>query len=209
MRMNRQPINLAVLVSGGGTTLQNFVDRIADGSLNARINVVVASRPNVRAIDRAFAAKIPTHVVDRRAYQDAHPFSERVFELIDDASVDLICMGGWLCFTPVPWRYEHRVMNIHPSLLPDFGGKGMWGAKVHQAVIDAGRSESGCTVHFVDDEYDAGPIILQRKCGVRSDDSIDSLSQRVAIEEAIAFPEAIGLFADGKLSLNGRRVVIR
>src|SRR5215213_7076563 len=204
---DHQPINLAVLVSGSGTTLQNLIERIGDGSLNARIALVIGSRPELLGLKRAADAKLVNFVVDRREFDEPATFSKQVFSLCDDAGVDLVCLAGWLCLIDVPATYAGRVMNIHPALLPSpFGGKGMYGRRVHQAVIDHGCKVSGCTVHFVDAQYDNGPIIVQRACEVRDDDTPATLAARVFEEEKIAYPQAIRLFAEGRLKIDGRRV---
>jgi phosphoribosylglycinamide formyltransferase 1 len=204
--MSSASLNLAVLLSGSGTTLQNLIDHIASKKLDAEIAVVISSKPDVLGLKRAAEAKIPAHVVEVKHFADCARFSERVFSLVDDAGADLVCMAGWLCMTEISWRYEYRVMNIHPALLPAFGGKGMYGRRVHRAAIDHGCKVSGCTVHFVDSEYDNGPIILQRTCPVCDDDTPETLAARVFEEEKIAYPEAIRLFGDGRLSVTGRRV---
>ena len=201
-----KPINLAVLVSGSGTTLQNLIDRIDEGSLDAGIKLVIASKPGLVAQQRAADAELPSAVADRKGFDNAQAFSARVFSLCDEAQVDLICLAGWLCLLDVPPRYEHKVMNIHPALLPAFGGRGMYGARVHQAVLDHGCKVSGCTVHFVDNTYDNGPIILQKACEVRDDDTPQVLAARVFELEKVAYAEAIGLFQRGALSVEGRRV---
>ena len=199
-------IRLAVLVSGSGTTLQNLIDQIAAGALDAKINLVIGSRPGLVGIRRAADAKLMNFVVDRRDFSSVADFSKQVFTLCDDANVDLVCLAGWLCLLEVPDKYVGRVMNIHPALLPCFGGKGMYGAKVHQAVLDHGCKVSGCTVHFVDGQYDNGPIVLQRTCAVHEDDTPQTLAARVFEEEKLAYPEAIQLFAQGRLKIDGRRV---
>jgi formyltetrahydrofolate-dependent phosphoribosylglycinamide formyltransferase len=204
--MAAKPINLAVLVSGSGTTLQNLIDKICDGSLEATISLVIGSRAGLGGLQRAAYAKLMNFIVDRRDFTDCADFSRQVFALCDDAGVDLICFGGWLCLIEVPDKYAGRVMNIHPALLPSFGGKGMYGQKVHQAVLDHGCKVSGCTVHFVDNQYDNGPIILQRTCPVLDNDTPQTLAARVFEEERIAYPEAISLFAKGRLRIDGRRV---
>jgi phosphoribosylglycinamide formyltransferase 1 len=200
------PIKLAVLVSGSGTTFQNLADQVAAGALNAEIKLVIGSRPNLVGLQRAAAAKVMNFVVDRREFDDCASFSKQVFSLCDDAGVDLVCLGGWLCLLDIPQAYRGRVMNIHPALLPAFGGKGMYGRRVHQAVLDHGCKVSGCTVHFVDGAYDNGPIILQRTCAVADDDTAETLAHRVFEEEKIAYPEAIRLFQAGRLRIEGRRV---
>jgi formyltetrahydrofolate-dependent phosphoribosylglycinamide formyltransferase len=202
------PINLAVLVSGSGTTLQNFIAEIRDGRLDAKINLVIGSRPDLFGMKRAADARLPHEVVDRKSFPDVATFSRRVFELIDAARVDLVCLAGWLCLLDVPARWSNRLMNIHPALLPSFGGRGMYGTRVHQAVLDHGCKVSGCTVHFVDASYDTGPIILQRCCPVFDDDTPQTLAARVFEEEKIAYPEAIRLFAQDRLKIDGRRVRI-
>ena len=129
-------------------------------------------------------------------------------EILDDAKVDLVIQAGFLSLWHIPPQYEHKVMNIHPALLPKYGGHGMWGHHVHEAALAAGEAESGCTIHFVTNEYDAGPIILQRTAPVLPDDDADALAARVFEQECIAFPEAIRLFAAGRLHVEGDTVVI-
>jgi formyltetrahydrofolate-dependent phosphoribosylglycinamide formyltransferase len=202
------PIKLAVLVRGSGTTLANFIEGIGTGDLAASIPLVIASRPGLLGARRASDAGLSCTVVDRKQYSDCAQFSERVFEEIDKANVDLVCMAGWLCLLDLPQRYARRVMNIHPALLPAFGGKGMYGRKVHEAVLSHGCKVSGCSVHFVEGTYDTGPIILQRACPVLEDDTPQSLAHRIFEEEKIAYPEAIRLFAQGRLRIEGRRVRI-
>ena len=206
MQMPPSPINLAVLVSGSGTTLQNLIDRIDEGSLDARIKLVIASKPGLVAQQRAADAELPSAVADRKSFDDVQAFSARVFALCDEAHVDLIGLAGWLCLLDVPPRFEHKVINIHPALLPAFGGRGMYGRRVHQAVLDHGCKVSGCTVHFVDNMYDNGPIILQKTCDVRDDDTTETLAKRVFELEKVAYPQAIRLFQRGALSVEGRRV---
>jgi len=207
--MNASPLRLAVLVSGSGTTLQNLIDEISAGRLHARIELVIGSRAGLRGIERAIAAKLPTYVIERKAFDGIAAFSRAVFERLDTANVDLVCLAGWLSVLEIPDRYAGRVMNIHPALLPSFGGKGMYGAKVHQAVLDHGCKVSGCTVHFVDNTCDGGPIILQRTTAVMEDDTAETLAHRVFEEEQIAYPDAIRLFAAGKLHISGRRVLVQ
>lgn len=204
--MSISPIKIAVLVSGSGTTLQNLLDEIAAKRLDASIQIVIGSKPGLKGLQRAADARVMNFAVDRSTAADVSDFSKQVFQLIDDANVDLVCLAGWLCLLEVPAKYAGRIMNIHPALLPSFGGKGMYGRKVHQAVLDHGCKVSGCTVHFVDASYDGGPIIIQRACEVRDDDSPETLAARVFEEEKIAYPEAIRLFQQGALAIEGRRV---
>lgn len=203
-----KPIALAVLVSGGGTTLQNILDCIKSRALNASVNLVIGSRPGLLGVERAASAGIPNLVIERGNFGDISSFSRTVFEKIEQANVELVCLGGWLSLLEIPDRWAGRVMNIHPALLPAFGGRGMYGAKVHEAVIAHGCRVSGCTVHFVDQSYDTGPIILQRTCEVKPDDTPRSLAARVFEEECKAYPDAIRLFQQGKLRIDGNRVSI-
>lgn len=206
--MSETPIQLAVLVSGSGTTLQNLMDEIAAGRLNAEIKLVIGSRPDLPGVQRASDARIMNFVVDRAQFEDCARFSKQVFSLCSDAGVDLICLAGWLCLLEVPKEFALKTMNIHPALLPSFGGKGMYGQHVHEAVLAYGCKVSGCTVHFVDATYDSGPIILQRTCSVEEDDTPQTLAKRVFVEEKIAYPQAIRLFGQGRLKIEARRVSI-
>ncbi len=203
--MQSEPTRLAVLLSGGGRTLLNIHDRILDGALNAAIEVVISSRGDVAGVERSRARGLRTVVVERRAHDEAG-FQVALTEAVGE--VDLVCMAGFLSLWRIPQAMEGRVINIHPALLPDFGGKGMYGARVHEAVIAVGAVESGCTVHFCDNVYDHGPTILQRKVRVLPADSPDDLAARVFQQECIAYPEAIGLFCEGRIVLDDRQVKI-
>jgi phosphoribosylglycinamide formyltransferase-1 len=207
--MTQGPIQLAVLLSGSGTTLQNLVERIRDRSLSAKIATVIASRPGIKGIDRAREAGLPCHLVEAAKYSNTKEFSREIFRICEQAQADLICLAGWLSLLDIPPAFDGRIMNIHPALLPSFGGKGMYGRRAHQAVLDHGCKISGCTVHFVDRAYDTGPIILQRACPVMDDDTAESLAHRVFEEEKIAYPQAIRMFQEGRLKIEGRRVKIR
>jgi phosphoribosylglycinamide formyltransferase-1 len=199
------PIRLAVCVSGGGTTLQNLIDLIRARRLKAQIVQVVASKPRIAAIPRAEAAGIPLALASRTAQSTAE-FSASVFDPIRRSKADLVILGGFLAMVKIPPDYRGRIINIHPSLIPAFSGKGFYGAKVHQAALDMGVKVSGCTVHFADDTYDNGPIILQRTVPVLDDDTAEALAARVFREECRALPEAIELYAAGRLRLEGRHV---
>ncbi len=197
--MTVQPIRLAVLASGGGTTLQNLIDRIGDGRLSAEIAVVIASSHDAFALQRAERANIPHAVVERKQAGSREEFSRRIFELCRQHRADLVCLAGFLQLIVVPDDFAGRVMNIHPALIPAFCGKGYYGHHVHEAVLAYGAKISGCTVHFADNQYDHGPIILQRAVPVLDSDTAESLAQRVFEQECEAYPEAIALFAAGKL----------
>lgn len=200
------PIRLAVLASAGGTTLQNLLDRIADRRLSAEVAVVISNNPGAYVLERARRAGISALVVDRKNAGTREAFSQRIFDHCRQAQADLVCLAGFLQLIQVPDDFLGRVMNIHPALIPAFCGKGFYGHHVHEAVLAYGVKVSGCTVHFADNEYDHGPIILQRTAPVLDDDTPDRLAQRVHVQECEAYPEAIRLFADGKLRMEGRRV---
>jgi len=200
------PIKLAVLISGGGTTLQNFIDRIDSGELNASIEVVIASSRKAYGLERAKQAGIPACVVRRKDCPTIAAFGEANFEIIRKYKADLVCLAGYLKLIPIPDDYDGRVMNIHPALIPAFCGDGFYGHAVHQGVLDYGAKVSGCTVHFVDNVYDNGPIIRQRTVPVLDDDTADTLAARVFEQECIAYPEAIRLYAEGRLKLEGHKV---
>ena len=201
-------MRLAVLVSGGGTTLQNLLDRCADGRLPAEVVIVIASRADAFALERARKVGIEAVVVDRQASGSLEEFSRRIFEYCRRANADLVCLAGFLQLVQVPVDYLGRVMNIHPALIPAFCGKGYYGHRVHEAVLASGAKVSGCTVHFADNEYDHGPIIVQRTVPVLDDDTAETLAHRVFVEECEAYPEAIRLFAESRLRIEGKRVRI-
>ena len=180
-------INLAVLISGSGRTLQNFIDLIAAKKLDARIKVVVSSSADAGGNEKARRAKIPLVVVDRKDPD----FGDAITQAVDKHKVDLVLLAGFLHLWKFPAKYKGRVLNIHPALLPAFGGKGMYGHRVHEAVLASGAKESGCTVHIADLEYDRGPIVIQRKVKVKPGDTPDDLAARVFAEECIAYPEAV------------------
>jgi len=199
------PIRLAVCVSGGGTTLQNLIDRSADGRLRAQIVRVVASRPKIGAIARAEAAGIPVALAVRGS-GDLDGFSRSVFDPVRRSGADLVVLAGFLSLVKIPPDYRGKVLNVHPSLIPAFCGRGFHGATVHRSAIEAGVKVSGCTVHFADDTYDTGPIVLQRTVPVLDDDTPETLAARVFLAECEALPEAIALYAGGRLTTEGRRV---
>lgn len=206
---DQKPIRLGVLLSGGGTTLMNILEYIKKGRLNAQIGLVISSRSTVAGVEKAKAAGLNVKIIRKKDYPDIDRFSKRIEEELAAANIDLVIQAGWLCLWKIPPQYENRVMNIHPALLPSFGGQGMWGHRVHEAVLTAGCKVSGCTVHFCTNEYDKGPIIVQRACPVRCDDSPESLAARVFEQECIAYPEAIELFQKGKLLVQNGKVTIK
>ena len=202
------PIRLGVLISGGGTTLMNLLEYIKAGKLNADISLVISSRSTVKGVERAQSAGLNVKIIRKKDYPDIDAFSRKIESELTAAKIDLVIQAGWLCLWKIPLDYENQVMNIHPALLPSFGGQGMWGHHVHEAVLKTGAKVSGCTVHFCTNEYDRGPIIVQKTCPVGDDDTPDTLAARVFEQECIAYPEAINLFAQNKLTVKQNRVFI-
>ena len=206
---NEKPIILGVLLSGGGRTLLNILDNIKAGQLNAIVSIVISSLSTVAGVGRARNAGLNVKIIRKKDYPEIEEFSKRIEQELAVANVDLVIQAGWLCLWKIPERYENRVMNIHPALLPSFGGKGMYGHHVHEAVLKAGCKISGCTVHFCTNEYDKGPIIVQRACPAFDSDTPDILAARVFEQECIAYPEAIKLFAANKLHIHDGIVKIK
>lgn len=198
---------IGVLLSGSGRTLENLFERIEVGALRAEVAVVLASSAKAFGLERARRRGVRAEAVEPRAGGDAADYSRRLFEPLRAAGVDLVALAGFLRVVDVPADFAGRILNIHPALLPAFGGPGMYGHHVHEAVLASGARLSGCTVHYVTNDLDAGPIVLQRACEVRDDDTPETLAARVFEEEKEAYPEAIGLHLGGRLRIAGRRVV--
>lgn len=198
---------IAVLLSGSGRTLRNLIGCIEAGDLRAKIVRVISTRGDALGNRVATDARIPMTIVARRGFESTASFSEAVIELLDAEQPDLVVCAGFLSKLDVPDRYMGNIVNIHPSLLPLFGGKGYFGGRVHRAVLDSGMRVSGCSVHFVDNQYDAGPIIAQRCVPVEPDDSEESLARRVFQAECELYPQVLQDVIDGRVRLVGRRVV--
>lgn len=200
---------IAVLISGGGTTLKNLIDRQVAGQLPVEFKLVVSSKSTARGLELAEASAIPSEVVARKDFADPNEHSKAVFDLCRTANVDFVVMGGYLEHLLIPEDFENRVVNIHPSLIPAFSGKGFYGMRVHKAVLDYGAKISGCTVHFVDNEFDHGPIIAQQAVPVEADDSPEALQARVFEKECELLPRVLSRLAEGKLSVSERKVTLR
>lgn len=190
--MNARPLpGIAVLVSGGGRSLENLAEAIARGEVPGKLALVLSSTPKAFALERARRLGIPAVVIDPERKLSPAEFSRDAFAAIESFDCEVAVMAGFLRLLPVPARWKGRVLNIHPALLPAFGGKGFYGDRVHRAVLESGVAETGCTVHYVDDEYDRGPVLLQRRIAVLSGDTPETLAARVFEEEKIALPEAL------------------
>jgi formyltetrahydrofolate-dependent phosphoribosylglycinamide formyltransferase len=206
--VNRPPLRLGVLLSGSGTTLQNLIDHIEAGKLSASIVVVISSHPGAYGLVRAKRHGLEAICVPRNAYRDDQAYADELNRTLDRYGPELIALAGFLRVFRYASHYRGRVINIHPSLIPAFCGKGFYGLRVHQAALAYGVKVSGCTVHFADEEYDHGPIILQRVVPVLDHDTPETLAVRVAVAERKAYPEVIQLFAEGRLQVRGRWVNI-
>ncbi len=190
-------LRVAVLVSGGGSTLENLLQRIRDGRLRrVVIPFVVSSRSDVRGIEVAQSAEVPFQVLRRRDFADDERYGAAIAAALDAVGVDLVAMGGFLAYWALPARYEGRTINVHPALLPEFGGRGMYGRRVHEAVLASGAATSGCTVHLVDREYDHGPIVAQRSLAIEPGETPTSLDKRVRELEQALYPDVIQQAAD-------------
>jgi phosphoribosylglycinamide formyltransferase-1 len=193
--MASQKVKAAVLLSGSGRTLGNLLDRIGSGTLPLDICAVVSSRPGVRGLDIARDHGIPSGVFRRKDYASADAHNAAIGGWLAQHRPDLIVLAGYLCFFIQPDWFEGPVVNIHPALLPKYGGQGYYGDRVHRAVLEAGETETGCTVHLVDDQYDHGRILGQKKVPVLPGDDVDALAARVFAAECELYPEVLARLA--------------
>jgi phosphoribosylglycinamide formyltransferase-1 len=202
-----RPIRIAALISGGGRTVLNLVKKITAGQLSAEISVVIASRADCRGVQRMADASLTCKVLSSRESADVASYSEALFDIVRQHRVDLVVMAGFLSLVRIPDDFAYKVINIHPSLIPAFCGRGFYGDRVHRAVIERGVKISGCTVHFADNHYDHGPIILQQTVSVPDQATTDELASLVFDAECDAYPEAIRRYAAGDLLLQDGRVI--
>lgn len=202
---------LAVMVSGGGTDLQSVIDGVQSGKIPAEIAVVISSKPGVYALERAKKAGIPGVVICKKDYADEQAFFDANLGALREYGAEGVVLAGYLSILGKQMieAYPEKIINIHPSLIPSFCGKGYYGLRVHQAVLDYGAKVSGATVHFVDEGADTGPIILQRAVSVLPEDTAESLQQRILEVEHEILPEAVALFCADRLLVQGRKVTIR
>lgn len=200
-----RPPSIAVLISGGGTTLKNLIERHRQGTLKTEIAAVISTSRVTPGLEFANEAAIPAVVIDPSRFAAAE-FSRRVFSAVDEFGARWAVLGGFLRRLEISDAWSGRVINIHPSLIPAFAGRGFYGSKVHHAVLDYGCKVSGCSVHFVDNEYDHGPIIAQHPVPVLPGDTVESLSARVFAAECRLYPAVINALADGQISVRGRIV---
>ncbi len=204
-------LRLAVFASGGGTNFQAILDAIDQGDLPATVVLCVSNTADAGALDRAERHDVPTAVVDPDAFDTPEDFGDALMDRLAAQDVTFVALAGYMRKIPpnVVDAYRGRMTNIHPALLPAFGGKGMYGMRVHRAVIDYGVHWSGATVHLVDEQYDHGPVVLQEPVPVYADDTPDALAARVLDVEHRLYPEALRLFAQDRVRVDGRTVRIK
>lgn len=211
--MEKKQTRIAVLVSGGGTNLQALIDAQERGELaNGKITLVLASKPEVYALERAKNHGIPSAVLSRKDYDSIAAYSKALADALQEAEIDLVVLAGFLTIIDeqVYARFPNRIINVHPALIPSFCGKGYYGLRVHEAALEKGVRVSGATVHIVTPECDAGPIILQKAVEVREEDTPESLQKRIMVEaEWKLLPEAVRLFCEGRITVENNKVHIK
>lgn len=205
-------LNIAVLVSGGGTNLQALLDAQARGEIRGgRISLVVSSKPNAYALTRAEGAKVKAITVERRAYDTKEAYSDALIETLQAHDIGLVVLAGFMIVLSERFcsAFSHRIINVHPALIPSFCGDGFYGLHVHEAALKYGVKVTGATVHFVNSVTDGGEIILQKAVEIRPDDTPETLQRRVMEQaEWVILPQAVSLFCEGRLRINGRTVQI-
>jgi phosphoribosylglycinamide formyltransferase-1 len=203
-------LHLGVFASGRGSNFSSILNAIDQGRLDAEVKVLVSNNPEAGALDAARGRAIPAEAVASADFASRSLFEEALIRILKRHDVDFIALAGYLKKIPteVVALYPDRILNIHPALLPSFGGKGMFGRHVHEAVLERGCKVTGVTVHLVDDKYDCGPIVAQRCVPVENDDTPDTLAARVLQTEHALFPEALQLFAEERIRVEGRRVIV-
>lgn len=207
--MALKKLRLIVLISGTGRSLQNVLNHINDGSLSAEVLKVISSTPSAKGLQYAEMATIPIEIIEKKDYENRAQYSEAIFKHARDLKVDYVMMAGFLKLLDIPEDFQNKVLNIHPSLIPAFCGKGFYGRHVHEEAIAYGVKLTGCTVHFVNAEYDRGPVLLQKAIPVLENDTPETLNDRVFELERIAYPEALQLLAEGRVTVVGRKVKIK
>jgi formyltetrahydrofolate-dependent phosphoribosylglycinamide formyltransferase len=204
-------LNLVALASGGGTNLQAIIDNIEAGKVNARIKAVISNNSKAFCLERARKHNIPAIHLSHKMFAAPDQFDDKLLSLLKENEVDFVILAGYMkMLSPrVIKAYKNKILNIHPGLLPHFGGKGMYGIHVHEAVLKSGMKVSGVTVHLVDEIYDHGPIVLQKCVPVEDHDTPESLAERVLNVEHQLYSEAIQLFAEDKIEIRDNRAYLR
>jgi phosphoribosylglycinamide formyltransferase-1 len=203
------PKKIAVLLSGGGTNLQSLIDNIGD--INAKIDIVISNRKVAYGLERAKLNNIDTLYINQKDYESVEAFNDEIINELTKRNIDLVVLAGYLKILSKRFieTYKNRIMNVHPSLIPSFCGNGFYGLRVHEEVINYGVKISGATVHFVTDDTDAGPIILQDSVQVDDNDTAESLQKKVLQIEHTLLPKAVKLFCEEKLHIENRKVIVK
>lgn len=203
-------VKIGVLISGSGTNLQAIIDNIDSGNINGKITVVISNRKDAYGLKRAENNGIDAVCINRRDFENEDLYNNEIIRILKDKNVELVVLAGYLRILNEKFvnEYKNRIINIHPSLIPSFCGKGFYGEKVHEAVLEYGVRVTGATVHFVDCGTDTGPIILQEVVKVDEDDTVDTLKKKVLKVEHKILPDAVKLFSEGRLKIVGRKVII-
>lgn len=204
-------VNIGVLISGSGTNLQAIIDNINRGEIKGKIQIVISNKKDAYGLIRAEKAGIETLYINRKEFNSVEEYNRRILDELKRRKIELIVLAGFLNILPQEFieEYRGRIINIHPSLIPSFCGKGCYGDKVHQMVLDRGVKITGVTVHFVDEGTDTGPIILQSSVKVAEDDTVETLKERVLKVEHELLPKAIRLYCEGRLVIEGKKVRIK
>ncbi len=205
-------IKIAVFISGGGTNLQALIDAINNNYIKeGYIEIVFSNKKDAYGLERAIKSGIKTMFLDPKEFQSREEYDEYLSGKMNSMNIDLICLAGYMRILTEKFldKFKGKIMNIHPALLPSFGGPGMYGLNVHKAVIESGVKITGCTVHFVDKGVDTGPIIIQKCVPVDDNDTPETLQKKVLEYEHKAYPEAVKLFTEGKLKIEGKIVRIK
>ncbi|HCL55591.1 MAG TPA: phosphoribosylglycinamide formyltransferase [Spirochaetia bacterium] len=199
---------IGFLISGSGSTLQNFIDLQKEGKLKGQITVVISSKKEAYGLERAKNAGIPFFSIEYKNYQNnIKDYSREITKILINHNCDIVVMGGFMSFYDIPDDFKNKVVNIHPSLIPAFCGKGMYGKKVHETVIANGVKVTGCTVHFVDNEYDHGPIIAQETVRIEDEDTVESLAHKVQAKERAIYPQIVNQILDDLFTVKDKKVL--
>ena len=203
-------MNIAIFASGSGSNAEAIMKAQKEGRLSAKIGLVVTNKAKAGVIQRAAAYNAPYVVLNNKDFSNEEEYVDSLIYALDEKNIDFVVLAGYLQLIPARLveKFRNRITNIHPALLPSFGGKGYYGHKVHEAVLDAGCKVSGVTVHIVDEKYDRGPIISQKSVPVFDDDSAKSLAERILVEEHKIYPATLQLFAEGRVEVSKGRVRI-
>lgn len=203
-------LRVGVFASGSGSNLQSIIDQSMAGKINAEVTVVISNNSKAGALERAARHGIPHYHISVKQFATEWQYVQKLLDVLQEHQVQLVALAGYMKMMPIAVirEYKDKMINVHPALLPDFGGKGMYGHFVHEAVLAGGRAVSGATIHLVDEEYDQGPIVAQRSVPVKSDDTPETLAARVLTVEHELYPEVIQLFALGRIKVIDRKVII-